>query len=319
MNNNKIYEKVKMKIAISKVKEEDDMVMKNKINIFWKTLITALTTLGIGTGVVFASTIVYNNIWKNEGINKASEYGYEQDINIDYNMQNNLGIKIDSLIVDDSNIGIVFNYQLSDEIKNIEGILINDLIITDENMNIIFEDGNEKSLCTSYSNELTYENNTIKQAMLLENSNHTYPNSQNINIKLKKVTINTKSERKYIYTGDWNFEITVDTKFIDREKITYESSKIQDIKVLNAELTSTALNLEIKFDFPVNAEYLSKNIKVKDKAGTEYFVSAMSASEELENPIIKVNFPITCYDTKDELTLIINLNKEYSLELLRKY
>ena len=35
MDNNKIFEKVKMKIAISKVKEENDIVMENKTkNIF---------------------------------------------------------------------------------------------------------------------------------------------------------------------------------------------------------------------------------------------------------------------------------------------
>lgn len=64
MNNNKIYEKVKMKIAISKINEENDIVMKNKTNKLNKAIITALTTFAVGTGVVFASTIVYENVWK---------------------------------------------------------------------------------------------------------------------------------------------------------------------------------------------------------------------------------------------------------------
>lgn len=57
-------DKVKLKIAISKMKEENDVVMENKTNKFLKTIITALTTLAVGTGVVFASTIVYENVWK---------------------------------------------------------------------------------------------------------------------------------------------------------------------------------------------------------------------------------------------------------------
>ena len=36
MNNNKIFEKVKMKIAISNVKEEDIVMNKSKLNIIAK-------------------------------------------------------------------------------------------------------------------------------------------------------------------------------------------------------------------------------------------------------------------------------------------
>ena len=63
MNNDKIFEKVKMKIAIYNVKEED-IVMENKTKGILKTVATALAGIVLSTGVVFAGTVVYENIWK---------------------------------------------------------------------------------------------------------------------------------------------------------------------------------------------------------------------------------------------------------------
>ena len=63
MNNDKIFEKVKMKIAISNVKEED-IVMENKTKGILKTVATAIAGIVLSTGVVFAGTVVYENIWK---------------------------------------------------------------------------------------------------------------------------------------------------------------------------------------------------------------------------------------------------------------
>ena len=55
--------KIKMKIAISKMSEED-IVMENKTKNIIKTIITAITTLLLGSGVVYAGTVVYEKIWK---------------------------------------------------------------------------------------------------------------------------------------------------------------------------------------------------------------------------------------------------------------
>ncbi len=56
--------KVKFKIAISKIKEENDIVMENKTKGIFKTVATALAGIVLSTGVVFAGTMVYENIWK---------------------------------------------------------------------------------------------------------------------------------------------------------------------------------------------------------------------------------------------------------------
>lgn len=66
-------EKVKMKIAISKIKEENDVVMENKMKKIFKTFITAILSITLGTGAVFAGAKVYENIWKDpEKVNEIT-------------------------------------------------------------------------------------------------------------------------------------------------------------------------------------------------------------------------------------------------------
>lgn len=101
--------KIKTKIAISKIKEDNDIVMKNKTKCIFRTATTTLAGVMLCTGVVFAGTMVYENIekiWKTpetyeftdklseedkknaiseeEAKNKASEYlkkiGLEKEI-----------------------------------------------------------------------------------------------------------------------------------------------------------------------------------------------------------------------------------------------
>lgn len=59
--------RIKTKIAISKIKEENDIAMDNKVKNIIKTVSTAVASVVLCTGVVFASTKVYEvyeKIWK---------------------------------------------------------------------------------------------------------------------------------------------------------------------------------------------------------------------------------------------------------------
>ena len=66
MNENKIIkniiEKSQIKIAISEFKEEENTMPK--MNRITKSVATILVVLGLGTGVVFATTNLYEKIWK---------------------------------------------------------------------------------------------------------------------------------------------------------------------------------------------------------------------------------------------------------------
>lgn len=279
-----------------------------------KLVASILCVFFMGTGIVLASNFL-GNLWTNKGVKTALEYGYVQNIEMDYNVQNDLGIKIDSIIIDDSNIGIVFNYKVPSNFKNIDNIVLNDIIIKDENNNIIFEDGNENCLSTGYTNEFASESGTVKQALLLNNLNHTYPKSNNLYISFSTVNMFRNQKNIKTITGNWIFDINVTDKFINREKIKYTSSQSEDIEVIEAELTTTGLNVEIKFNVPLNSEELVRNIKVQDNAKNEYFSDGFVAENELTTPTIKASFPITTYNANDNLKLIIKTDKEIIIDL----
>lgn len=279
-----------------------------------KTIASILCIVFMGTGIVLASNSLWNH-WNNKGVKTALEYGYVQNIEMDYNIQNDLGIKLDSIIIDNSNIGIVFNYKIPSNFKNIDNIAIKDIVIKDEKNNIIFEDGNEKSLSTGYAEEFASENSIVKQAILLNNLNHTYPKSNNIYISFSTVNIFRNQKNIKTITGNWNFDINVTDKFINRETIEYTAGQSKDIEVISAKLTSTGLDIEMKFNFPLNAENLGKNIKIQDNDENEYFSDKLIAENELTTPTIRTSFPITIYNAHDNLKLIIKTDKEIIIDL----
>ena len=56
-----ILKKARMKIAISNFVEEEKKMTKNKL---WKTVATFLLTIVITTGLVYATSVAYEKIWK---------------------------------------------------------------------------------------------------------------------------------------------------------------------------------------------------------------------------------------------------------------
>lgn len=126
MDSNKIFEKVKMKIAISNVKEEDIVMNKRKLNIGKGIGIAACITLSM-TGVVLATTQIINKFGANssDGIQTAIENGYYSDINTEYKEANGISTNIESFLIDndnfDMNLNIKFDgsYSLQDMLANI--------------------------------------------------------------------------------------------------------------------------------------------------------------------------------------------------------
>ncbi len=56
--------KIKLKIAISKIKKENDIVMENKTKNIFKIVSTAVAGIVLSAGIVFAGTKVYEKVWK---------------------------------------------------------------------------------------------------------------------------------------------------------------------------------------------------------------------------------------------------------------
>lgn len=101
MDNKRILEKVQMKIAISKVNEEDIGMKKSKLNFVKKIGIAACVLLST-TGVVFATVAIINKFGVNssDGSQRAVESGY-----IAYSKEDSI---VDSFLIDNYNFYITF-------------------------------------------------------------------------------------------------------------------------------------------------------------------------------------------------------------------
>lgn len=71
--------KIKTKIAISKIKEENDIVMeKKKTRSILKTVVTTVLGIILSAGFVFAGTTVYEKVWKTPEKIQLSSGDYEE-------------------------------------------------------------------------------------------------------------------------------------------------------------------------------------------------------------------------------------------------
>ena len=104
MNQEKILDKVKFKIAISEASKEDIVVKKSRLNLIKKLGITACALVST-TGVVFATSAIINHFGANssEGSQRAVDSGY-----IAYSNEDSM---VDSFMLDNYNFYISFKEE----------------------------------------------------------------------------------------------------------------------------------------------------------------------------------------------------------------
>lgn len=213
-----------------------------KMNIFYfrKRLVVAVCIMILCISSVFAGAAAIKSLiasLEDPAVNKALDYDYIQNVDTQYisngkgsitekggrgiygnapkdrgNGNNDFSVKIDSLVMDNSNLAIVFNYKFKTKPESFDEIRLGGLKIEDEMGNILayaeeyscslYEEsigfhqrtsgipfGGTKwfdSICTSkYAIE---EDNTVKQVMFFK-SHDNYPKNQKINISFDSVLL----------------------------------------------------------------------------------------------------------------------------------
>lgn len=156
MNNNEIFENVKMKIAISNMKEKDMKTNENKPKFKKLIGIAAACIIVSISGVAVATNYnrIINYFGLGKGVDSAIENGYIENPNMNYiSSQSTLesasnatilsdlevNTKIDDFLMDDLNLSVNFNLRFDEKlnIDNVESIELQDLIVTDEENRII--------------------------------------------------------------------------------------------------------------------------------------------------------------------------------------
>ena len=349
MDNNKIFQKVKMKIAISNVKEEDIVMNKRKLNIGKGIGIAACVTLSM-TGVVLATTQIINKFGLNssDGIQTAVENGYYSDVNTEYKEANGISTNIESFLIDDNNFDININltfddsYNLQDMIAKNGTIEIMDLKIVNEKNEKVFETGeleseemtslyateqeardNYDSYKGAYSENIQkINNNEIKYYLTATGNPVEFPTSKKLKVTFNKIRNRywKNGKEKYrIYEGEWSYEIDVPSKMTQSNITQYKLVSISDesYKFDSAKVSNTAFKIYLS---QCNGICWNDNECVETSDGRKFYPAHRSDGDgEIsvkEDGIVRYynTFNLTNYDATDNLN--VHLFKENGDEVI---
>lgn len=298
------------------------------INTLQKVALLLITFIVITTGIVFAKDIVnfISKIFTNstKGIDAAVENGYVQNVDMDFVVDNDIGIKVDNLIMDENNLDISFVYYT--DVSNIKDIEINEFIIRDENNNIIcFKLENSNKLADS--NILSTSCNRINQRILNDKNQFTESflvNSLNIfdfkeiTFEIESFTLTDNTNTKQKQTGTWLYTIGIEDKIMKRTTQNYTTSYNQYIKNISTTLSETSLNIDIELNEIADENILLEpnNIILKNNIQEEYPCIYKNISIKNNTTSITLKFDISKYhDNINILNLLIKFNVDKIIDI----
>lgn len=300
MSKEKVLDKLKNNIAIENFKEMNRKNIKRK-RILESTLTVVICGMAV-TGMVFAkdiSTKIYDNFFlTGQGMETAMNEGYIANTNMEYknseatieNEQTgqrieatDTKIKVSEFVMDDFNLSITFDVELSAETKEIVtaeevwNFNFPDLVISDENNVVLYcpteirydEFSKERNLGFNYEEALdngSYIGSGVNIVPIEREENHVkvvyniytgggsnYPKSKKLTIDMTQIKISkeektTMGGEEITLTGDWNFEVAVPEKMYNRQSIIYTqtSTTNKDYQVVAATLYDTGMELTMK-------------------------------------------------------------------------
>ncbi len=300
MGKEKIFENIQENIAIENFRTIHKKHERTK-KILQRTLTVMICCLSI-TGIVFAkdiSTKLYDNFFMTgKGMETAMNEGYIEDTNMDYENANTTientetgeivedvetKVKVSEFVMDDFNLSITFDVELSDKAKEIvtadEIWKFNfpDLVIYDENNIVLYcqsgiryeEFSKEKNLGLDYNEAMEqkmYIGSGVNIIPVQREGNHVkviyniytggdshYPKSKTLTIDMTKISISTNEqasmgEEEITLTGDWHFDVAVPEKMYNRQSVVYTQTDTtnEDYQIESATLYDTGMEITAK-------------------------------------------------------------------------
>ena len=285
MDSDNIYSRVKMKIAISKLKEEDIVMDKNKTSIF-KRIGIAICALMMTTGVAFATVTMINRFGPNasNGSKIAIENGY-----IAYSKEDSI---VDSFMLDRYNFYITFK---EDKL----GLTL-DQINEKYNKVEIGEKGKEYLTIKNENNELVFSNLNHAYSLTGEEGKIYYTATAKEFPKAKKLFIDFAGKKEVLNVPEE----------MSKEIVQYKLKSISDKtwKFESASISNTAFKIYLS-----NCDDIDHNEKnrVVTSDGKEFYSQARSdgdgsISVESDGVVRYYNtFNLTSFDATDTLTIYL--------------
>lgn len=280
MDNNRILEKFKTKIAIFNSIENNFNSSKTIISIN-KSILIILTILLITTGVTLATTKLTRN-WgytSSDGVQTAIDNQYISNVNTIYKSSDGISVSINSFLIDDANFSINFDFEFSNK-NNIIEILTNnmynhfniaDLKVVNEKGEKVFatkeleaeeiqklyktyEEAKEKydfSNCGYGMNFEILSSNKLRYYLTATGDFGTFPPSKTLYVTFNKLTIDNyvdKNVQDSIYEGEWSYEIDVPNKMSKSNIVNFKLKSISDknYEFVAAKVSNTAFKIYLK-------------------------------------------------------------------------
>ena len=285
MNNtidSELLEMVKLKIAISKCKEEIKQTSpyKNNSGNFIKNKIMAIACafLLLISGIVVGANLEKITKYFRElgqGVDTAIENGYISEPNVQFVNVDNIGanIKIEDFIMDDHilNLNMVLEFDESIvDMSKVTDIKLSDLIVTDEenriiyinadsetfekyckenNLNYTFSEYNEKYMDNGVNSFIESKDESSIRLIYNIYSNK-FPKSKKLYFSFETIEIteyDNNQKTKYNFTGNWETYVDVPENMYNREDIYYEvvSCDNKDFDVYTVKVTDIGFEIGI--------------------------------------------------------------------------
>lgn len=309
---------------------KDNHKEKSTTLIMIKRVALFILCLGIVTATtVYAKDIInfITNIFTNStpGIDKAVDNGYVQNVDMDFITYNDVGVKVDYLLMDNHTLDISFVYKYYGKVISLKNMKYASLIIKDEKNNTLCfiseNTTNTNVLATSVdstSEQQFIDSTTIRDSLLVNSKE--FPSCQTLYIEISKITLELDEEIKNI-NGNWNFSINIDDKLVTRNSYEYSSTDNQYIDNIKTSITATSFSIDLQLNtlFDEATLYTHNAITLKDENNNTYRPTKMLSkninSSEPYSSTITLLYPIFIYDNINKLYLHINLASDKQLDL----
>lgn len=295
---------------------------KRKTSIFariWKIILYIFSIFTLVGGLVCAGDIA-NHIRpffksSREAVKVAAENGYIQDVKSNFVYDKDVGIKVDNVVLDDSNLNISYLYDYK---ENTNEIFLCDYEILDNNGNIVFE---------HYDKYIKRESEPLANTMLRLNQlipvkenvygesilygSDKFPIIEKLYIHISKICVNGEK-----VIGNWNLEVDIDPKFNKREVVEYKAENEEHIIDSNFKMTETSLKVNLEVDEPYTDKAFGENrFMIEDSKGKKYICSRLGRKNSENSSMFYFEFDIGKYNENiDELLFKVKVNDNTTIE-----
>ncbi len=271
--------------------------------------ITLLSTGVFAKGIGDFMSKLFSNTDKSMQI--AVENGYIQNVNMDYVESNGVKIKVNSIMIDDNIMDVVFDVKTEEEYKN---IILSEFCIIDENGNEIYsmvkQDKSSDVNNFYYSSDFKVVSKTnylvhTKLSMLKK----LYEANDQLYINIEMIGLNTKQDEKLV-KGNWEIPLQIEDNMLKNQDVKlaeYTVTNSEDIKDYKIYATRMGLKVELYFrEEMIDLNDLSllkrENVYIEDENNQRYYYNDNMSF--ISKQFVLFDFPI---EKIDKFTLIMIL------------